>query len=50
MKLIRFGEPGPERPGVLMDDGTRIDASAFGIDYGEAIFEGGGPCRPSSAT
>lgn len=42
MKLIRFGEPGRERPGVLTGDGTRIDASAFGMDYGETFFEGGG--------
>ena len=33
MKLIRFGAPGSERPGVQLDDGTRIDASAFGRDY-----------------
>jgi 2,4-didehydro-3-deoxy-L-rhamnonate hydrolase len=29
MKLIRFGEPGKERPGLLLSDGTRIDASGF---------------------
>jgi 2,4-didehydro-3-deoxy-L-rhamnonate hydrolase len=42
MKLIRFGEPGRERPGVLLDDGTRLDASGFGSDYDEAFFGGGG--------
>jgi 2-keto-4-pentenoate hydratase/2-oxohepta-3-ene-1,7-dioic acid hydratase in catechol pathway len=38
MKLIRFGEPGNEKPGVLLGDGTRIDVSAFGADYGESFF------------
>jgi len=42
MKLIRFGDPGKERPGVLLDDGTRIDASGFGSDYNEAFFASGG--------
>ena len=27
MKLVRFGDPAQERPGVLLDDGTRVDAS-----------------------
>ncbi len=38
MKLIRFGEPGKEKPGVLLDDGTRVDVSGFGSDYDEAFF------------
>ena len=42
MKLIRFGDPGRERPGLQLEDGTRIDASAFGSDYDEAFFAGGG--------
>lgn len=42
MKLIRFGEPGRERPGVLLD-GARLDVSAFGSDYDEAFFAGEGP-------
>jgi 2,4-didehydro-3-deoxy-L-rhamnonate hydrolase len=42
MKLIRFGEPGREKPGVLLKDGSRIDVSAFGSDYDEAFFERGG--------
>lgn len=42
MKLIRFGAPGAEKPGVLLDDGTRVDASAFGSDYDEAFFGSGG--------
>ena len=42
MKLIRFGEPGQEKPGVLLKDGIRVDASGFGSDYDEAFFGGGG--------
>jgi 2-keto-4-pentenoate hydratase/2-oxohepta-3-ene-1,7-dioic acid hydratase in catechol pathway len=38
MKLIRFGDPGKERPGVLQNDGARIDVSGFGSDYDEAFF------------
>jgi 2,4-diketo-3-deoxy-L-fuconate hydrolase len=42
MKLIRFGEAGRERPGLQLEDGTRIDASAFGEDYDERFFGSGG--------
>ena len=42
MKLIRFGEPGQEKPGLLLNDGTRIDASGLGSDYNESFFENGG--------
>jgi 2-keto-4-pentenoate hydratase/2-oxohepta-3-ene-1,7-dioic acid hydratase in catechol pathway len=42
MKLIRFGERDQEKPGVLLNDGTRIDASALGSDYNEAFFGNGG--------
>jgi 2-keto-4-pentenoate hydratase/2-oxohepta-3-ene-1,7-dioic acid hydratase in catechol pathway len=42
MKLIRFGNPGQEKPGLLLDDGRRIDASGFGEDYNEAFFGGDG--------
>jgi 2,4-diketo-3-deoxy-L-fuconate hydrolase len=45
MKLIRFGQPGAERPGLLLPDGTRIDASEFGGDYDEAFFGGDGLVR-----
>ena len=38
MKLIRFGEIGREKPGVLLEDGTRLDASGFGSDYDEEFF------------
>ncbi len=42
MKLIRMGEMGREKPGVLLEDGTRLDVSGFGSDYDEAFFAGGG--------
>ncbi|MBJ6368784.1 fumarylacetoacetate hydrolase family protein [Snuella sedimenti] len=48
MKLIRFGEVGNEKPGVQLEDGTRIDVSAFGQDYDEAFFGGDGLERLSS--
>lgn len=41
MKLIRFGEPGREKTGVIIDD-KRYDTSAFGEDYGEQFFENDG--------
>jgi len=33
MKLIRVGLPGHETPGLLLDNGTRMDASALTPDY-----------------
>ncbi len=42
MKLIRFGEVGREKPGVLLEDGTRLDASGFGANYDEEFFANGG--------
>ena len=42
MKLIRFGDPGREKPGLQLEDGSRIDASGFGSDWNEAFFAGGG--------
>jgi 2,4-didehydro-3-deoxy-L-rhamnonate hydrolase len=45
MKLIRFGDPGREKPGLQLEDGTRVDASAFGSDYDEAFFGGNGLAR-----
>jgi len=41
MKLIRFGEPGKEKPGVLVGE-KRYDVSALVPDYDEAFFETGG--------
>jgi len=45
MRLIRFGEPGHERPGVLARDGRRIDASAFAEDWNEEFFRSDGLVR-----
>jgi 2,4-didehydro-3-deoxy-L-rhamnonate hydrolase len=42
LKLIRFGEPGHEKPGVLLKDGSRIDTSAGVSDYNESFFAEGG--------
>jgi 2-keto-4-pentenoate hydratase/2-oxohepta-3-ene-1,7-dioic acid hydratase in catechol pathway len=42
MKLIRSGPAGRERPGVLLDDGDRIDVSALADDFDEAFFAGDG--------
>jgi 2,4-didehydro-3-deoxy-L-rhamnonate hydrolase len=64
VKLLRFGEPHRERPGVQLGDGTRIDASAVAPDYDERFFAndgiervrewlaanvGGAPLVPASA-
>lgn len=38
MKLIRFGAEGKEKPGVQLDNGKRIDVSAFVSDYNEDFF------------
>jgi 2-keto-4-pentenoate hydratase/2-oxohepta-3-ene-1,7-dioic acid hydratase in catechol pathway len=42
MKLIRFGDPGAEKPGLLLEEGARVDASGFGEDYTESFFAGDG--------
>jgi 2,4-diketo-3-deoxy-L-fuconate hydrolase len=42
VRLIRFGAPGAERPGVQLDDGTWLDASAVTPAYDEAFFAGNG--------
>lgn len=42
MKLIRFGSPGNEKPGIITEDGRRVDVSGFGSDYDEAFFGGDG--------
>jgi 2,4-didehydro-3-deoxy-L-rhamnonate hydrolase len=41
MKLIRFGEPGKEKPGIISGD-KRWDVSAIVTDYNEAFFENNG--------
>ena len=45
MKLIRFGEPGRETPGLLLEDDTRLDVSSFVQDYDEAFFADDGVSR-----
>ncbi|MEX0772598.1 MAG: fumarylacetoacetate hydrolase family protein [Balneolales bacterium] len=42
MKLIRFGEPGGEKPGLILSDGTKVDASTFGEDYDTKFLGSGG--------
>jgi 2,4-didehydro-3-deoxy-L-rhamnonate hydrolase len=46
MRLFRFGEPGKEKPGILLN-GRHFDVSAFGEDYSEAFFESSGVKRLS---
>jgi len=38
MKLIRVGEAGKEKPGVLLRNGTRVDVSQLVSDYDERFF------------
>ncbi|MBH46370.1 MAG: ureidoglycolate lyase [Flavobacteriaceae bacterium] len=38
MKLIRFGKPENEKPGVQLPEGQKIDVSAFCNDYDETFF------------
>jgi 2,4-diketo-3-deoxy-L-fuconate hydrolase len=45
MRLIRFGAPGSERPGLLLPDDTRVDASAFGEDWDERFLGSDGLSR-----
>jgi 2,4-didehydro-3-deoxy-L-rhamnonate hydrolase len=42
MKLIRLGEPGKERPGILLQDSTRLEVSSFTPDYGEDFLSDDG--------
>jgi len=44
MKLIRYGQPGQEKPGVILQD-QQVDVSAFGEDYTEAFFATDGLTR-----
>jgi len=38
MKLIRFGEIGKEKSGVILENGKKIDVSASGLVYNEDFF------------
>jgi 2,4-didehydro-3-deoxy-L-rhamnonate hydrolase len=42
VKLIRFGGVAAEKPGLILPDGTRADASSLGSDYDEAFFANDG--------
>jgi len=42
MKLIRWGMAGAESPGVVADDGARLDLSGFGSEFDENFFASGG--------
>jgi 2,4-didehydro-3-deoxy-L-rhamnonate hydrolase len=42
VKLIRWGAVGKERPGIILRDGSRIDASGIVPDYSEAFWSDGG--------
>ena len=39
MKLIRFGDPGKEKPGVILPDGSVRDVSQFTEDFDESFFK-----------
>lgn len=42
MKLIRYGDPGHERPGLQLANGERVDTSEVTRDYDERFFDDGG--------
>jgi 2-keto-4-pentenoate hydratase/2-oxohepta-3-ene-1,7-dioic acid hydratase in catechol pathway len=42
MKLIKFGNPGSEKPGVILENRKSLDVSACVADYNEAFFESNG--------
>lgn len=42
MKLVRFGDRGAEKPGLVGPDGTIRDCSAHVADYDHAFFAGSG--------
>ena len=44
MKLIRYGQPGNIKTGVIIDD-IKYDTSGFGEDYNEQFFETDGLAR-----
>ncbi|MEM7143975.1 MAG: fumarylacetoacetate hydrolase family protein [Verrucomicrobiota bacterium] len=45
MKIFRFGPEGQEKPGVILEDGRRVDVSGFGADYDESFLGGDGLAR-----
>ena len=42
MKLLRFGKLESEKPGIQLDNGRKIDVSAFGEDFDENFFGSNG--------
>ena len=42
MKLLRFGKVESEKPGIQLDNGRKIDVSAFGEDFDENFFGSNG--------
>jgi 2,4-diketo-3-deoxy-L-fuconate hydrolase len=48
MKLIRFGEPVKEKPGILLNDGSILDISGFTKDINQDFFASDGINRLSS--
>lgn len=42
MKLIRFGNPGTEKPGVIINKKTKVDVSEFTNDFDPEFFSSGG--------
>lgn len=45
MKLIRFGESGIEKPGILLPGGERLNVTGFVRDFNEDFFAGDGIAR-----
>ncbi len=44
MKLVRFGDPGEETPGILLN-GKIVDLTGFAEDFGEKFFDTNGVAR-----
>ena len=42
MKLIRYGSPDAEKPGICLPDGRLVDVSAVTTDFDEKFFSAGG--------
>jgi 2,4-didehydro-3-deoxy-L-rhamnonate hydrolase len=42
MKLIRYGLPGQEKPGIILNDGKRKDCSQHFADWNREFFNAGG--------
>jgi 2-keto-4-pentenoate hydratase/2-oxohepta-3-ene-1,7-dioic acid hydratase in catechol pathway len=48
VKLIRFGETGKEKPGIVAHDGKWLDCSSFGEDWSEEFLDNDGLIRLQS--